>query len=248
MTAKAFQLNGKAALVAGENTLWNPPVAEALAAAGADVALAAKDSPSFQEAIETVNRKGKKVLALPLDVTRPVQVKGAVRQVLKEFGKIDILVHTGDILFFKPFLKIKERELKKVLDYHVSSAWHFCRAVIPAMLKQKKGRIIHVVSGLGERGMVNGSAYCLAMGGVMQLTRALALEYAGKGVTVNAVGTGWFTGPGRPVDEALARYIPVKRFGRPEEIASLVVYLASDVTDFTTGQVMFVDGGVMAHA
>jgi len=86
------------------------------------------------------------------------------------------------------------------------------------------------------------------MGGVLQLTRALAQEWALQGITVNAIGTGWFTEPGKPVDEALARYIPEKRYGKPEEIGSLVVYLASDITEFTTGQFMFVDGGLMAHA
>jgi len=96
--------------------------------------------------------------------------------------------------------------------------------------------------------MVNGSAYCVSMGGVLQLTRALAPEWALEGVTVNAIGTGWFNDPDRPVDERLARYIPGKRYGQPDEIGSLVVYLASDVTEFTTGQFMFVDGGVMAHA
>ncbi|MDO9333466.1 MAG: SDR family oxidoreductase, partial [Dehalococcoidales bacterium] len=125
---------------------------------------------------------------------------------------------------------------------------NFCRATGKQMLVQKKGRIINIISGLAERGIANGSAYCVAMGSVLQLTKALALEWALQGITVNAIGTGWFTEPGKPVDETLARYIPEKRYGKPEEIGSLVVYLASDVTEFTTGQFMFVDGGLMAHA
>ncbi len=248
MTAKAFQLNGKVALVAGENRFWTLPLAQALAEAGADVALAAEDRPVLHQAAEVVQNTGRKALVLPLDVTRAAQVNRAVKQVLSTFERVDILIHAGDVPFFRPFLKIKAGDWNRMMAYHFQSALNFSRAVARPMLKQKKGRIIHVVSGLSERGMVNGSAYCVAMGAVLQLTRALALEWAGKGVTVNAIGTGWFVLPGDPIDEKLARYIPVKRYGRPEEIGSLAVYLASETTDFITGQVMYVDGGVMAHA
>jgi len=248
MTAKAFLLKDKVALVAGDSQLWTKPVATALAGAGADIAIVAKGSPLLTEAVEAVRKTGRKALALPVDVTKAAQVQKAVQQIIAEYGHLDILVNAGDIHFFRPFLKIKNAEWGKAMDYNFKSALNFCRAAGKPMLKQKNGRIINIVSGLAERGIANGSAYCVAMGGVLQLTRALALEWALKGITVNAVGTGWFSETGQPVDETLARYIPGKRFGRPEEIGSLVVYLASEVTEFTTGQFMFVDGGLMAHA
>jgi NAD(P)-dependent dehydrogenase (short-subunit alcohol dehydrogenase family) len=248
MTAKAFLITDKVALVAGDSKLWIKPIAEALAGAGADIAIAAKSTSGMTEAAEAVRKLGRKVLAIPTDVTKAAQVKTTVRQIVAEYGRIDILVNAGDIRFFQPFLKIKNAEWNKVMDGNFNSALNFCRAAGKQMLKQKKGRIINIVSGLAERGMVNGSAYCVSMGGVLQLTRVLALEWAMKGITVNAVGTGWFAGSGQSIDESVARYIPVKRYGKPEEIGSLVVYLASDVTEFTTGQLMFVDGGVMAHA
>lgn len=248
MTAKAFLIKDKVALVAGDNKLWTKPVAAALAGAGANIAIAAKSSPILTEAVEAVRRTGQKALAFPTDVAKTAQVQKAVRQVIAEYGRLDILVNTGDTHFFQPFVKIKNAEWGKVMDYNFKSALNFCRAAAKPMLKQKKGRIINIVSGLAERGIVNGSAYCVSMGGVLQLTRALALEWAQKGITVNAIGTGWFTEPERPIDETLARYIPVKRYGQAEEIGSLVVYLASEVTEFTTGQFMFVDGGLMAHA
>ncbi|OGP50104.1 MAG: hypothetical protein A2Y79_07250 [Deltaproteobacteria bacterium RBG_13_43_22] len=248
MTAKAFLLKDKVALVAGDSQLWTKPVASALAGAGADIAIAAKSSPILAEAVEAVHKTGRKALALPLDVAKAAQVQKAVGQVIAEYGRLDILVNSGDIHFFKPFMKIKNAEWGKVMDTNFKSALNFCRAAARPMLKQKNGRIINIVSGLAERGLVNGSAYCVSMGGVLQLTRALALEWARKGITVNAIGTGWFTDPDKAMDETLARYIPVKRYGRPEEIGSLTVYLASEVTGFTTGQFMFVDGGLMAHA
>lgn len=248
MTAKAFQIKDKIALVAGDSKLWTKPVAAALAGAGADIAIAAKSSPILAEAVETVRNTGRKAIAIATDVTKAVQVRKAVHQVIAEYGRIDILVNAGDIHFFQPFVKIKSDEWNKVMDYNFKSALNFCRTAGKQMLKQKNGRIINIVSGLAERGIANGSAYCVAMGGVLQLTRALALEWALKGITVNAIGTGWFTESGRPIDETLVRYIPEKRYGQPEEIGSLVVYLASEVTGFTTGQFMFVDGGLMAHA
>jgi NAD(P)-dependent dehydrogenase (short-subunit alcohol dehydrogenase family) len=248
MTAKSFLLKNKVALVAGDSQLWTKPVASALAGAGAKIALAAQNTSRLTETAEALGKRGEKALIIPTDVTKAAQVRKAIDQVMVEYGPIDILVNAGDIHFFRPFLEIKNAEWEQVMDYNFNSALNFCRAVGQTMVDQKKGRIINIVSGLAERGLVNGSAYCVAMGAVLQLTRALALEWALHGITVNAIGTGWFSKTGQPLDETLARYIPIKRYGKPEEIGSLVVYLASDVTEFTTGQFMFVDGGLMAHA
>ncbi|HEX9896473.1 MAG TPA: SDR family oxidoreductase [Dehalococcoidales bacterium] len=248
MTAKAFLLKDKVALVGGDNKFWTKPVAAALAGAGADIAVVAKASSKLTESVEAVRKAGRKAIAIPTDVTNSIQVQKAVNQVIAEYGRIDVLVNTGDTPFFQPFLEIKVTEWEKVMDYNFNSVMNFCRATGKQMLVQKKGRIINIISGLAERGIANGAAYCVSMGSVLQLTKALAQEWALQGVTVNAIGTGWFTETGKPVDETLARYIPEKRYGKPEEIGSLVVYLASDVTEFTTGQFMFVDGGLMAHA
>jgi NAD(P)-dependent dehydrogenase (short-subunit alcohol dehydrogenase family) len=170
MTAKAFLLKDKVALVAGDSPLWTKPVAAALAAAGADLAIAAKDSPILTEAAAAVQKAGRKALAIPIDVAKAAEAQKAVGQVIAEYGRLDILVNAGDIHFFQPFMKIKNAEWAKVMDCNFKSALNFCRAAGKPMLKQKNGRIINIVSGLAERGMVNGSAYCVAMGGVLQLT------------------------------------------------------------------------------
>jgi NAD(P)-dependent dehydrogenase (short-subunit alcohol dehydrogenase family) len=248
MTAKAFLLKDKVALIAGDSKLWTKPVAEALAKAGSNVAIAARASSRLTEAAKAAKAAGAKVLAIPTDVTQMVQVQKAVDQTLEAFGRIDILVNAADVHFFQPFTSIQRDDWNKTMDYNFNSVLAFCLAVAPSMLERKNGRIISLVSGLSDRGIPNGSAYCVAMGSVLQLTRALALEWATTGVTVNAVGTGWFSETGAASDEKLARYIPAKRYGNPEEAGSLVVYLASDVTEFTTGQIMYVDGGLMAHA
>ena len=119
------------------------------------------------------------------------------------------------------------------------------------MLAQGKGRIINLVSLLGERGMANGSAYCAAQAGVLNLTRALALEWARSGITVNAIGAGWTEGMGLIADEALkqqlVRYLPQRRLAQPQEISGAAVYLASDAAEFLTGQVVWIDGGALSH-
>jgi len=248
MTAKAFLLKDKVALVAGDNKFWTKPVSEALANAGSALAIAAKASPKLTEAAKAASKIGRKAIAIPTNVTDASQVKKAVDQVMAEYGRIDILVNVSDIHFFQPFTSIQSEDWNQVIDYNFNSVLNFCRAVANPMLERKSGRIISIISGLSDRGMPNGSAYCVAMGAVLQLTRALSLEWALEGITVNAIGTGWFSGSGQPTDENLTKYIPAKRYGKPEEIGSLAVYLASDVTEFTTGQIMYVDGGLMAHA
>jgi 2-deoxy-D-gluconate 3-dehydrogenase len=248
MTAKAFALNGKIALVAGESKFWTKPVVAALAGAGADIAIAAKSTPKLTEAVEAARKAGRKAIAIPTDVSNGPQVKRAVEQVISEYGRLDILVNAADIQMFEPFLEITNADWQRTMDYNFNSVANFIRVAGRQMLVQKKGRIINIVSGLAERGMANGSAYCVSMGAVLQLTKTLALEWALAGITVNAIGTGWYTETGKAADETLARYIPAKRYGKPEELGSLVVYLASDITEFTAGQFMFVDGGLMAHA
>ena len=250
MVSEAFKLDGKAALVVGDSAFWSKTVATALAEAGADVAVAARDSKKLTEAVEAVRGLGKKAVAIPTDTSSSAQLKKMSEQVVAEFGRIDILVNATDLPFAKPFMETTEDEWQKCMDGNLTPVVRCCQAVGKQMLQQKKGRIINVISCLAERGMDNGAAYCAAMGGVLQLTRVLDLEWAGQGITVNAVGASWFSDTektGAPQEELLLKYLPMKRYGRPEEIGSMVVYLASDAAAFYSGQFLCVDGAVMSH-
>ena len=251
MVSEEFKLSGKKALVAGDGRFWGKYAAAALAEAGADVAVAAKNSKKLEEAVGEVQRLGRKAVAIPTDMTKSSQVQKMVEQAIAELGKIDILVNAADLEFAKPFLKITEDEWHRVMEANLNSVFLCCQAVGKHMLEQKKGRIINIVSCMAERGLINGAAYCVAMGGVVQLTRALALEWAREGITVNAIGAGWFSErdkTGAEQEDLLLRYLPLKRYGHPREIGSLVVYLASDATEFVTGQTMYIDGALLAHA
>ncbi len=248
MTAKAFLLKDKIAVVAGDNKIWTKPIVAALTAAGADVAILARQSPRLTQAVEIARRNSRKAIAIPTDITNPGQIQKNLNQAIGEYGRVDILVNATDVPFFQPFMDIKDADWQKAMEYNLNSVINFCRVAGKQMMVQKKGRIINIISALAERGINNGSAYCIAEGGVLQLTRVLALEWALSGITVNAIGTGWFEETGKTPDELLSKYIPVKRYGKPEEIGSLIVYLASDATEFTTGQLMYADGGLMSHA
>ena len=250
MVAKDFRLEGKTALVAGDSKYWSKYAGAALAGAGANVAFAARNTKRIEEAAGEVSQRGQKTLTITTDMTDAAQVQKMVDQVVAELGRIDILVNANDLLLAKPFLETTESEWRRIFDVNLNPVFHSCQAVGRQMLKQEKGRIINLISCLAERGVENFSAYCAAMGGVLQLTRALDIEWAKHGITVNAIGTGWMSETektGAPQEELILKYIPVKRYGRPEEMGSLLVYLASDTTDFFTGQFLYVDGAAMSH-
>lgn len=250
MISEEFNLRGKTALVAGKSKYWAKYAAGALAEAGADVAIAAKNASKLEQAAREVRAQGTKALTVLTDTTDAAQVHEAVQQVIAEYGRIDILVNAADLEFAKPFLETSESEWRRVLDTNLTSAFHCCQAVGKQMIEQKKGRIINLISCLAERGVANYAAYCAAMGGVLQLTRALDIEWAQHGITTNAIGTAWMSETektGDPQEELLLKYVPLKRYGHPREMGPLLVYLASDTTDFFTGQFLYADGAAMSH-
>ena len=223
----------------------------ALASAGADVAVIGKKSARMDDAVAEAVKAGKNGLALAADVKNAAQVKDAIEKAVEELGRIDILVNAADIPFGKPFIDTAADEWQTVMNGNLGAVVNTCKAAGVHMLAQEKGRIINIISCLSERGMANSTAYCVSMGGVLQLTRALALEWALAGITVNAIGTTWFTEDDKAAydtTDPLVRYLPSKHYGLPDDVPSVVVYLASDSTSFTTGQFMYVDGGLMCHA
>lgn len=250
MISERFKLQDKTALVTGDDRFWLKYAAAALAEAGADVAVAAHRTQAIEETAEEVRHLGRKAVPVEADLTQSAQVQSMVEKAIAGLDRIDILVNAADLMFAKPFLEITEAEWQWVMGANLASVFLCCQAVGRRMLEQKKGRIINITSCLAERGVANGTAYCAAAGGVVQLTKALALEWAREGITVNAIGAGWFSEmekTGVDQEDYLLRYLPLKRYGHPSEIGSLLVYLASEATDWITGQFMYADGAVMAH-
>jgi gluconate 5-dehydrogenase len=243
--SKEFNLQGKVALVAGDSRYWSKTISVALAEAGADVAIAAKNQKKLDEAARVVQQAGRKAVSIKTDVSSSSDVEKMLIETIKDLGKVDIMVLAHDRVFAKPFLDITGDEWQKVVNESLQAAFNCCRTVGRYMVKQKHGRIINITNGLAERGLPNSSAYCVAMGGILQLTRALALEWAPDRIAINAIGPLWFSDKektGMKNEDLLLHNLPLKRYGRPEEISSLVVYLASDVAEYFTGQFVCVDG------
>lgn len=254
---EAFDLSGRRALVMGAASTVGRAIALALNEAGADVTVTST-TPDAAEALavkrlaQEIATTGVRREAQALDASLGTAVQVMVRQVVKDVGGVDILVTAPDLFLGKEAEKTSDAEWSRVLNVNLGSVFYACRAASHEMIKQGSGRIINVVSALGERGLANTAAYCAAKGGVMNLTRALAQEWGGHGVTVNCIAPAWLEdtpGLGDPDPQAnrLIRFIPMRRPGKADEVAPLALYLASDASGYVNGQILFVDGGLLCH-
>lgn len=256
MSGQAFSLANTSALIIGASQPIGGAVALALAEAGANTALATmlpspREVAAIQACGSTIRDMGREGFAQTIDITSENDVNALVQRTVSELGSLDILVNAPDLPFAKPARESSLAEWNRVLAVNLTGVYLTCRTAAGPMLSQQHGRIINVVSLLGERGMANGSAYCAAQAGVLNLTRALSQEWARQGITVNAIGAGWTEGMGMIDDEAvkqqLSRYIPQKRLAEPQDIADAAVTLASDSSGFITGQVLWLEGGVLSR-
>ncbi len=253
MPVEGFDLSGKKALVIGAGSAVGRAIALALKETGAEVAVTStrKDAADSDAAEETARLLGG-ATARSMDATSASQVNEAVDEAFQRMGRLDILVNCPDLFLAKPTAETSDAEWEKVFAANLSSVFFACRAAGPRMANQGYGRIINVASGLGERGLPNCSAYCAVKGGVYNLSRALAEEWAANGVTVNVIAPGWLEGsPGLgdpdPRENRLLRYIPMRRAGKPDELGPITVWVASDSAGYLTGRTLFVDGGLLAH-
>jgi 2-deoxy-D-gluconate 3-dehydrogenase len=249
----AFRLDGRVALVTGASRGLGRAMALALAEAGADLALLARSRPDLEETAGAVQALGQKALVLPADITVPAEVEAAVAGALATLGRLDILLNNSGIAVVKPLVETGHDEWRAILETNLTGTFTLCRVVGPTLIAQRRGKVINVASVLGAHGLPGYTAYSASKGGVIALTRTLAVEWARHDVQVNAIAPGWFVTPMNErafadarVRDRLLREVPARRVGKPEELGPLVVYLASAASDFVTGEVIFIDGGLMA--
>jgi 2-deoxy-D-gluconate 3-dehydrogenase len=254
--ASEFSLDSKAALVIGASNSIGRAIAVALGEAGADVAVATTTLARSEEVLANscsneIWALNRKTFAQAIDASDERDVEALISRAASELGRLDILVNAQDLPFAQPLAETAFADWRRVMDVNLGGPFVASRAAASVMLAQGSGRIINVASVLGERGMVNGAAYCAAQAGVLNLTRALALEWARSGINVNAIGAGWTEGMGiiggDEGRQKLERYLPYKRLAKPEEIAGAAVYLASDASAYLTGQVIWIEGGALSH-
>jgi NAD(P)-dependent dehydrogenase (short-subunit alcohol dehydrogenase family) len=248
--ASLFDLTGKVALVTGASKGLGSAIAVGLAKAGARLALCARSENGLAGTRAAVEAAGGEARTFEMDVLSRASVRDAVAAAVAAFGRIDILVNNAGVNVRKPALELDEEEWDRVVDTNLKGYFLVAQAVGAHMVARRAGKVINVSSIFGAVGMSNQLAYAASKGGVGQLTKVMAIEWAPHGVTVNAVGPTYFETPlvaALRNDPERFRFInertPMGRWGQPEELVGTIVYLAAPASDFVTGQTVYVDGG-----
>ncbi len=243
-------LDGKIAIVTGAAQGIGRAIAETLARAGADVAVADLDPGRSQETVDAVVKLGRKALNVKVNVADWDDAKAMTDQVVKEMGKIDILVNNAGVTRDGLVMRMKEEDWNLVLQVNLYGTFHCTKAVLQPMTKQRSGRIVNIASIVGAMGNAGQANYAASKAAVIGFTKTVAREYATRLVTVNAVAPGFIdtamtqTLPA-DVKETLQKQIPLGRLGQPADIAEAVRFLVSDEAGYITGHVLHVNGGML---
>jgi NAD(P)-dependent dehydrogenase (short-subunit alcohol dehydrogenase family) len=251
MSASPFDLSGRVAVVAGGTTGIGRALALGLAEAGADVIATGRRQPAVDEAAAAIEARGRRTLRQTTDVGSAASLRQLRDACLAAFGRVDIVVAAAGITKRVATLEMSEADWNQILDTNVTGMFRTYQVFAPDMIARGSGRLIGVASLASFVGLQEVAAYTASKAAVAGLTRALSVEWARHGVTVNAIAPGVFeTDLNREIlkgargQEFLMR-TPMRRFGRTEELAGAAVYLASDAASFVTGQLIAVDGGFL---
>ncbi|MND20765.1 MULTISPECIES: SDR family oxidoreductase [Rhizobium/Agrobacterium group] len=253
MSVSLFDLSGKTALITGSSRGLGRAFAEGLANAGARVILNGVDAKRLEEAATAMRSAGRDVLTAAFDVTDEAAVIAAFERLDRDGIRVDILVNNAGIQFRKPMLELETADWRRVIDTNLTSAFLVGREAARRMAERGSGKIINIGSLTSELARATVAPYTVAKGGIKMLTKAMAAEWAEKGIQANAIGPGYMI---TDMNEALlanpefdawvkAR-TPARRWGRPEELAGTVIYFASAASDYVNGQIVYADGGMIS--
>lgn len=246
-----FELSGKTAIVTGGNSGIGFAIAEGLARNGARVVIANRNEQAGLAATQRILAQGLQAEAVPTDVSIGASVANLVNVVLERHQRIDILVNSAAVILRRPVEEFTEDEWDRIMDTNLRGAFLCCRDVGRHMIQQRKGKIINISSNVSQVVQPLRSVYCVSKAGLSHLTRALALEWARYGVNVNAIGPGptitelnkkYFEDNPRDLQDRLDS-IPMGRMGAPTDHVGAAIFLASEASDYMTGQTLIIDGG-----
>ncbi len=250
MNLELFDLTGKVAIVTGGNGGLGLGMALGLASAGAHIVVAARNQQKTQQAVQAIEALGVKALGVYLDVLQPELIEACVQQTVDTFGGLDILVANSGTVVRKPPEELSVEEWDLVIDTNLKGTFLCCRAVFPHLVKRGGGKIITNGSMFSIFGSTVRSAYPASKGGIVQLTKSLAVAWAKYNIQVNCILPGWLkTELTQPVYEhpewgtAILKRTPAGRWGVPDDMRGIAVFLASRASDFVTGTAIPVDGG-----
>lgn len=249
-----LNLDGKVVVITGGGTGLGLEMVRALARSGADLVIAGRRSGPIEAARDEAIAAGRNAIAVPTDVSRSDDANALIDAAIQRFGRVDALINNAAMVadnVLKPIWEITDDEWETAMSVNLSGAFYCARAAAKSMADAGRGKIINVASGFGLRGGRDIYMYCTSKGGVIQLTRVLSFSLARYGITANSIVPGFIPtiDPAADINRTLPQtgdFLPSGKLGRPDELGPVAVFLASDASDYMTGEMFILDGGGLA--